>query len=468
LIVLLAVQRGIVSLDEPIATYLPGFTLQSSWERSPEKLITLRHLLSHTSGLTHEAPVGSNRVVGPASFRAHCRSISETWLRFPVGHHFEYSNLGFDLAAHILGEVTGQAFARLPRRWLFDPLGLSRTTFDQREIAGERDRAIGHAPGVRREPVRMPMVGAGGLYTSVLDACRWVQLHLRKGEGLLSANLLDEMYRQPGFGPRSYRAWYGLGVLTARMDGLTVRGHSGGGFGFLADAYWHPETEIGVVVLTNDEEHPLQWDLARRVLVTVVGDAANGGTRPARAWKAAPEGPVAARACAGTYVGRGGRVTIAVDGLNLSMDDGSRRLPVRVVQRDGKVDPSDRSAAWLRFMQDETGLNRYLQDAASGAVWYRNEQSTTPGTTERWGSIVGEYWVPVHGGRRASAGIRSIDGHLLLDWPESPGLFLEERAPGVLFTCLGEALDLRRDPPIYAGVPMRRRARGVVLMTGGR
>ena len=72
--------------------------------------MTLRHLLSHTAGFTHEAPVGNNLVVGRASFAAHCRSISDTWLRFPVGHHYEYSNLGIDLAAFVIERVSGLPF----------------------------------------------------------------------------------------------------------------------------------------------------------------------------------------------------------------------------------------------------------------------------------------------------------------------------------------------------------------------
>jgi CubicO group peptidase (beta-lactamase class C family) len=54
LAVLFAVQDGLVELDTPISEYIPGFTINSRWEESPDKLITLRHLLSHRSGIVHD------------------------------------------------------------------------------------------------------------------------------------------------------------------------------------------------------------------------------------------------------------------------------------------------------------------------------------------------------------------------------------------------------------------------------
>jgi CubicO group peptidase (beta-lactamase class C family) len=126
--VLIAVQDGLLDLDVPITAYLPGFSVRSLFEADPADRMTLRHLLSHTAGFTHEAPEGSNYRVGSASFAAHCASIRQTWLRAPVGHHFEYSNLGIDLAAEILTTVTGTSFSTFLGRRVLDPLGASRAT----------------------------------------------------------------------------------------------------------------------------------------------------------------------------------------------------------------------------------------------------------------------------------------------------------------------------------------------------
>ena len=93
-IVMLAVKKGLVELDRPIPTYLPAFKVNSVFEDRPEEQVAPRHLLTNAAGFTHEAPEESDYRVGRRSFTTQCRSISETWLRFPVGHHFEYPSSG--------------------------------------------------------------------------------------------------------------------------------------------------------------------------------------------------------------------------------------------------------------------------------------------------------------------------------------------------------------------------------------
>ena len=83
--VMRAVQAGRLDLDVPITTYLPSFEVRSAFEPHPERRITLRMLLSHTAGFTHEAPLGNNYEPEPGDFEAHVASIADTWLRPPVG-----------------------------------------------------------------------------------------------------------------------------------------------------------------------------------------------------------------------------------------------------------------------------------------------------------------------------------------------------------------------------------------------
>ena len=145
--VMQAVQSGRLDLDVPITTYLPGFTVHSAFEAHPEQRITLRMLLSHTAGFTHEAPLGNNYEPEPGDFDAHVRSISDTWLRFPVGTGYAYSNLGIDLAGYILEQVSDKPFPVVMRDSLLAPLGMDHSTFDRAQVHATADRAVGHSAG---------------------------------------------------------------------------------------------------------------------------------------------------------------------------------------------------------------------------------------------------------------------------------------------------------------------------------
>ena len=155
--VMQAVAAGRLDLDAPITTYLPEFTVHSAFEEHPERKITLRMLLSHTAGFTHEAPLGNNNDLDPGDFDAHVRSISDTWLRFPVGSGYAYSNLGIDLAGYILrarrGEAVCGGHARLPARAAGHGPQHLRSSGDPRDRRPRR-RARAPIPGNRRSRCR--------------------------------------------------------------------------------------------------------------------------------------------------------------------------------------------------------------------------------------------------------------------------------------------------------------------------
>lgn len=438
--VLLAVQQGLVELDVPITRYLPEFRVNSSFEDHPERRITLRHLLSHTAGFTHEAPIGSNYLVGRESFQAHCGSIADTWLRFPVGHHYEYSNLGVDLAGYILQRCSGQPFHEFVRRVLLAPLGMKQTTFDVRAIVRDPGRAIGHAAGMKRVPVRVPMVAAGGLYTSVNDACRYLQMHLTKS--LMDPTLLAEMYQVPGAPDRDQG--YGLGLALARAGDVPVRGHGGGGFGFLADIYWAPQAELGVVVLTSSTSHPLQWQLASEIFRDLI---------PIRRQRSTPTVkivPVAAIAgMAGDYTGRGGdTVTFALDGDQGILVRGNTRHAVEFVGPDEFRIQHERH----RFRDfDDARRPAYLESSNDGFVRYRNDVPELE-SAEADGPWNRDYVIRVNGVRDGTARLRKENGLLYFDHWGGGTLRLREHVAGLYLSATGEMLDLTRTPPTYANV----------------
>ncbi|WP_405064873.1 beta-lactamase family protein [Kribbella sp. NBC_01510] len=292
--VMRAVQSGLLDLDVPITTYLPDFTVHSAFESHPERKITLRMLLSHTAGFTHEAPLGNSYEPGPGDFDAHVRSISDTWLRFPVGTGYAYSNLGIDLAGYILEQVSNKPFPVVMRDSLLAPLGMDHSTFDRARVHATAGRAVGHTGDLVRPRVDCPMMAAGGLWATATDLAKFLEFQLGDGtvdgRTVLDAALMQEMRTVPA--PHAGApAGYALGV--ARMHWLAGRdpdlfNHNGGGDGFLSDLWWLPQLQLGIAVLTNSDNHDLQMSLALGILRDLSPSRAAGTTTACSACRPSP------------------------------------------------------------------------------------------------------------------------------------------------------------------------------------
>lgn len=267
--VLLAVQDGLLDLDEPITTYLPDFKVYSRYEEHPEDKITLRRLLSCTAGLAVEAPLGNSFEPSPtASFEDHVRSIFGGWLVCPVGSSYYYGNVSSDLAAYAIQVVSGKPFEEYVKHRLFAPLGMSNSTADREQILATTNRANGTMMAMSKVPAVYPALAAGCMYSSAKDLARFIQLHINNGsldgKRILSESLIDAMYT-----PKAIIAqpdvYYGLGIIIDKRSPERTElifHYDGSGFGFLSFMHWYPEYGLGSVVLTNRLPHPVLGELA--------------------------------------------------------------------------------------------------------------------------------------------------------------------------------------------------------------
>ncbi|HET9906206.1 MAG TPA: serine hydrolase domain-containing protein [Anaerolineales bacterium] len=267
-----AAQDGLVDLDEPITTYLPDFHVNSIFEENPEQKITLRLLLSHTAGFVHEAPIGGNNDLPGHNFEEHIISISDTWLRFPVGTRWGYSNLGIDLAGYILQVRSGMPFTQYVQEKVLDPLGMTHSTLDIQQVRARSDKAMGHVPMPFRPPVEFLLIPSGGVWTTANDMARYLQFHINIGKlggvRLLNQDLAETMYEPPN--PAALGAEYALGIGTANWQGTRRFQHGGGGFGFNSNMVWYPELKLGAVVLSNADDVGLNMQLVDDVLGSII------------------------------------------------------------------------------------------------------------------------------------------------------------------------------------------------------
>ena len=467
--VMAAVRDGLVALDTTITAYLPDFTVNSRFEEHPERKMTLRLLLSHRAGFTHEAPDGGNYDLGSGSFENHVRSISRTWLRFPVDQRYGYSNLGIDLAGYILQVRSGLPFAEYVRRKVLDPIGMKGSTFDIEAIKRNERRAVGHNPFRRPIPVEIPMVPAGGLYASAADLARFVQFYLNDGRAggrrrILPEKLLAEMAKIPARDPRQDNG-YGLGLAVVPYAGTVRLTHGGGGFGFLTYMGWLPELKIGVVCLTNAFGHALNTSIGGELMekFLIAGAAAKPlppGADPARR-PLPPEIEVPSdeqARLAGQYLyASGGWMNVELKDGRIGVTQGKEFTPARFISPDEAIIVSGRIPFFYRFVRNEDASPARLIRLNDGETLDFNVGPNDPPGPDKpeWDAYVGRYPYKVHGLPGGVFMVSKKNGYLFLGH-----MRLTEHRPGLFFAAHGEVLDFTGPSPTWRNIRLERGKEG--------
>lgn len=166
---------------------------------------------------------------------------------------------------------------------LLDPIGMTHSTYDMARIQSLVDRALGHDQRVTTVPVAVPMIPAGGLYSSANDMAKYVQFQINRGvvgyggsdglgvgKRLVPESLLDTIAAPPS--PLTRQQREGYGVFVSRKHSTYYIGSGGGGFGFLSDMLWYPELKLGIVILTNSVDHNLHEVLDVQILDDLITD----------------------------------------------------------------------------------------------------------------------------------------------------------------------------------------------------
>ncbi len=244
---MLLVDEGKVSLDDPIEKYLPEFkgmwvAAESDKEhvllKRPARLVTIRDVLSHTSGMPFQSAMEQPTLDG-LSLKDAVRGYAMTPLLFQPGTKYQYSNCGINTAGRIIEIVTGMPFEEFMEKRLFTPLGMKETTFwpsaDQMKRMAKTYRPGTDKMGLVESKIgylqypfndrKRHIMPAGGYFSTADDVGRFCQMVLGNGEfqgkRILSEASVKEMTKkQTGKG---VNANYGLGWETG--DGRF--GHGG-------------------------------------------------------------------------------------------------------------------------------------------------------------------------------------------------------------------------------------------------
>jgi D-alanyl-D-alanine carboxypeptidase len=308
--------KHLVALDSDVTRYVPDAPTRG-------RRITVRQLLSHTSGLPN---------YGGATWRAHYheRLSATEWVHllddeplvFTPGTDYFYSNAGFDLLALLVERVSGESYPGYLERHITGPLGLRAVTHCSEE-APPAGRASPYEPhGGKLVPADAwgdVEYGAAMLCSTAGDLIAWARA-LDEGK-VLDARAVAEM-REPTRVADGTPVGYGLGTRLGTLGGHAFAGHSGSGGGWASALVDFPAEHLTIAVLTNTEAESVPKVLALEIARLVLG------VPPV---VALPTPAQAVAADTGRWVMAGGdsATVLAVDGgLAIRMGSGAPAAPL--------------------------------------------------------------------------------------------------------------------------------------------
>jgi len=243
------VREGKLLLEDDIRKYLPEV---------PDfgHMITIRHLLHHTSGLRDYFALMfiSGLRLDDVITKEHIFKLlkKQKDLNFEPGVEQMYCNTGYFLGAEIVARVTGQSFREWTQENIFKPLGMTSTLFYDNLQMIVKNRAHSYwgsrEKGFQRMISSGSDVGAGGLLTSVEDMANWLR---NFDEARVGGKKVIKMLQTKGKLNSGKEINYGLGLRRGVYKGLKWFGHCGGAAGFRSDLVYFPDHKFGVVVLCN-------------------------------------------------------------------------------------------------------------------------------------------------------------------------------------------------------------------------
>jgi CubicO group peptidase (beta-lactamase class C family) len=274
-----------VRWDQPVSELYPDFRLGNA---DTMRQVLVRHLVCACTGLPRQdfEWLFNFGTATPVSSLATLGTMQPT-SRF--GEVFQYSNLMAAAAGYVAASVIspkqelGAAYDQAMRSKVFEPLGMTHTTFDfQKAMSGNFASPHDNDVDGKTMPARMdsnysvvPLRPAGGMWTSARDLSNYLRMELSLGQlpdgtQLVSKeNLLERRRGQVQTGEDTV---YGMGLTVSTQYRIPVVNHGGSLFGYKSDMIFLPDHGVGAVILTNSDSGGYLTGLFRRRLLEVLFD----------------------------------------------------------------------------------------------------------------------------------------------------------------------------------------------------
>jgi len=257
------VEDSLLSWEDPVNNFLPDFAVRP---RNVSKKITIRHLLSHTTGLPHHAY--TNLIDdGRHNLSQMIDRLKSVKLFAEPGEYYSYQNLAYSIIDPLLTEVTGDSFNDLLEKNIFIPLDMQNASASFEEINENKNIALPHYRYRGRWNVSRisktyyDVVPAGGINASISDMAKWLSALMGNHPDLLSKSTIDQVFEAQIATPVRYRyfsrwpevgkSYYGMGWRIVETGGDILIYHGGYVNGYRSEVAIFPKYQMGVCILTN-------------------------------------------------------------------------------------------------------------------------------------------------------------------------------------------------------------------------
>jgi D-aminopeptidase len=349
---LLLCEAGLAGLDDEIGKHLPELN-------ETNRHVTLRQLMSHTSGLRDVFAVtllfhGAGRPVTDKDMLAYYQTIDD--VDFEPGTHWSYNNGGYLLVTAAIERITGEPLEDVFRKRIFEPLGMYDTMLRRWDSDFVPNSATLHMVdanmGYTRDYMGMEISGAGGLVATMDDMLRWLR-HM--DAPVVGSAATWDAIKTPLRLARGVSTGYGLGLISATYRGMPTLSHGGGVMGGNSQMLKLPSAKLDIAVAVNRADLNAA-DLALKIVDACVegfdpGEESGTGAPLDGVFLSSRSGRVA------EFSAHGDMQLVAVDGaspLPMSLDPGGAfQLPdfMRFMQR--SLVPSDAVVRLIEFGDED-------------------------------------------------------------------------------------------------------------------
>jgi len=293
----LLVEEGVLSWDDKIIRYLPDFELKS---RAHTDSLTIRHVLSHTTGLPYHTY--TNLVEEGLELSQMLPLLKDVNLSGKPGQYYSYQNVAYSIIGEVIEAATGKTYHQMVVERIFKPLRMLDASMTYEEILVNQNVARPHLnwrKGWRTTSINNTYynVGpAGGVNASISDMAQLMRALLGDDHTFIQKQTLDEIFSpvvKARSKNRNFRKWitradayYGMGWRVLNFDADTLYYHGGYVNGYRSEIALNRKDKIGICVLSNgpgtlvDNSVPIffnlyfnkrdsidAWDRERKVLL---------------------------------------------------------------------------------------------------------------------------------------------------------------------------------------------------------